>query len=194
LNIIYQTHVPVRICNKGEVSHIQFFTEIVMKDIITSDAIEGKIHIIRGHKVMLDRALAELYGIETKRLKEQVKRNIDRFPEDFMFELTKSERDNLRSHFATSSWGGSRYAPMAFTEQGVAMLSSVLNSERAIQVNIQIMRAFTMLRQMIFSHDELREKIEAMEKKYDGQFRIVFEAIKELLDIKSKPKKKIGFK
>lgn len=167
---------------------------MLMKEIMKSDAVLKKIHIIRGHKVMLDRDLAELYGIETKRLKEQVKRNSDRFPEDFMFELTKSERDNLRSQFATSSWGGSRYAPMAFTEQGVAMLASVLNSPRAIQVNIQIVRAFVHLRRMISSHEDLRKKIEAMEEKYDGQFRVVFEAIKELLDIKSKPTKKIGFK
>ena len=142
---------------------------------------------------MLDKDLAELYDVETKRLKEQVKRNIDRFPEDFMFELTKNEFDILRSHFATSRWGGIRYVPMAFTEQGVAMLSSVLNSKRAIQVNIQIMRAFTRLRQMVSSHIDLRKKIETMENKYDKQFRIVFDAIKELLKDESKPKKKIGF-
>lgn len=142
---------------------------------------------------MLDSDLAELYDVETKRLKEQVRRNSDRFPEDFMFELTKDEFDILRSHFATSRWGGIRYYPMAFSEQGVAMLSSVLNSKRAIQVNIQIMRAFTRLRQMVSSYEELRKKIEAMENKYDEQFRIVFEAIKELLRDESKPKKKIGF-
>lgn len=103
-----------------------------MKEIIPSERILSKIYLIRGMKVMLDKDLAELYDVETKRLKEQVKRNIERFPEDFMFELTKNEFDNLRSQFATSSWGGIRYMPMAFTEQGVAMLSSVLNSERAI--------------------------------------------------------------
>jgi len=165
-----------------------------MKEIIHSDVILSKIYYIRGHKVMLDRDLAELYGVETKRLKEQVKRNIDRFPDDFMFELTNKEFENLRSQIATSSWGGTRYPPMAFTEQGVAMLASVLNSDRAIKVNIQIVRAFVRLRQMISSHDDLRKKIEAMEKKYDEQFRIVFEAIKELLRIESHPKKKIGFK
>jgi hypothetical protein len=165
-----------------------------MDKLIPSDVILSKIYIIRGHKVMLDKDLAELYEVETKRLKEQVKRNIDRFPEDFMFELTKNEFDHLRSQFATSSWGGVRYVSMAFTEQGVAMLASVLSSGRAIQANIQIIRAFVRLRQMISSHEDLRKKIESMEKKYDEQFRIVFEAIKELLKIESNPKKKIGFK
>jgi phage regulator Rha-like protein len=165
-----------------------------MKEIIHSDVILSKIYYIRGHKVMLDRDLAELYKVETAQLKRQVRRNIDRFPDDFMFELTAVEFENLRCQIDTSSWGGTRYVPMAFTEQGVAMLSSVLNSERAIQVNIQIMRAFTKLRKMISSHEDLRRKIEAMEKKYDEQFRIVFEAIKELLRTEAHPKKKIGFK
>jgi len=165
-----------------------------MKDIIESDVIAGKIHVIRGQKVMLDRDLADLYEVETRVLNQAVSRNITRFPADFMFQLDDTEFKCLMSQFVISNRGGTRKLPYAFTEQGVAMLSTVLKSERAIQVNIQIMRAFTRLRQMISSHDELREKIEAMEKKYDGQFRIVFEAIKELLDIKSKPKKKIGFK
>jgi len=178
----------------GRCTVYTLFNGVVMKDIIKPDAIASKIHIIRGQKVMLDRDLAELYEVDTKQLKRQVRRNQERFPDDFMFSLTEDEFENLRCQFGTSSWGGSRYLSMAFTEQGVAMLSSVLNSKRAIQVNIQIMRAFTRLRQMISSHDELREKIEAMERKYDGQFRVVFEAIKELLDIKEKPKKKIGFK
>ena len=158
------------------------------------DAILNKIHIIRGQKVMLDRDLAELYGVETRVLNQSVSRNIIRFPADFMFQLDDTEFKNLISQFVISNRGGTRKLPYAFTEQGVAMLSSVLNSERAIQVNIQIMRAFTMLRQMISSHEDLRKKIEAMERKYDGQFRVVFEAIKELLDIKEKPGKKIGFK
>lgn len=162
-------------------------------EMLDSDLILSKIIIIRGHKVMLDKDLAELYGVETKRLKEQVKRNIGRFPDDFMFELTKSEFGNLRSHIATSRWGGTRYAPLAFTEQGVAMLASVLNSPRAIEVNIQIVRAFVKLRQMISSHDELRKKIEAMEDTYDGQFRLVFDAIRELIRVEQSPKKKIGF-
>ena len=164
-----------------------------MKETISSDMILCKIHYIRGHKVMLDKDLAELYGVETSQIKRQVRRNMDRFPGDFMFELSADEYENLRCHFGTSSWGGTRYMPMAFTEQGVAMLSSVLNSPRAIQVNIQIVRAFVLLRQMISSHEDLRKKIEAMEDKYDGQFRIVFDAIKELLRVESRTKKKIGF-
>ena len=142
---------------------------------------------------LMDRDLAELYHVETKVLKQAVRRNIRRFPSDFMFELTKEEFQNLRSQFVTSSWGGSRYVPMAFTEQGVAMLSSVLNSERAIQVNIQIMRAFNQLRKMMATHEDLKHKIEEMEKRYDEQFRIVFEAISQLLEVDEKPKKKIGY-
>ena len=124
----------------------------------------SKIYVIRGQKVMLDMDLAELYGVETKQLKRAVRRNEKRFPMDFMFELSQKEFENLRSNFGTSRWGGIRYAPMAFTEQGVAMLASVLNSPRAIQVNIQIVRAFVNLRQMISTHDDLRNKIESMEK------------------------------
>lgn len=157
------------------------------------ERITSKICLIRGQKVMLDRSLAELYGVKTKVLKQAVKRNIGRFPKDFMFELTKLEFDNLRSQIVTSSWGGTRYSPMAFTEQGVAMLSSVLNSDTAIKVNIQIIRAFTQLRQMLLTHKDLKKKIETMEKKYDQQFQIVFEAIKQLLEADAKPRKKIGF-
>ena len=157
------------------------------------ERITNKIYLIRNKKVMLDRDLAELYGVETKVLKQAVRRNIKRFPNDFMFELTKDEFENLRSQIVTSSWGGARYSPMAFTEQGVAMLSTVLKSDRAIQVNIQIMRAFTQLRQMLSTHKDLKRKIESMEKKYDQQFQVVFEAIKQLLTEEGKPKKKIGF-
>ena len=164
-----------------------------MTDLIPVENISSKIFVIRGHKVMIDRDLAELYGVETKRLKEQVRRNISRFPEDFMFVLTNQEVRNLRSQIATSSWGGTRYIPMAFTEQGVAMLSSVLNSERAVQVNIQIMRTFTRLRQMLASHEDLRQKVEDMESRYDEQFQVVFEAIKQLISEEEKPKQKIGF-
>ena len=142
---------------------------------------------------MLDRDLAELYDVETKILKRAVKRNIDRFPDDFMFGLNEKELKDLRCQFGTSSWGGTRYLPLAFTEQGVAMLSSVLRSKRAIQVNIQIMRAFSKLRELLSTHEDLKKKIEAMEKKYDQQFQIVFEAIKQLLETDSKPRKKIGF-
>lgn len=164
-----------------------------MTDLVPLEAITGKILLLRGVKVMLDRDLAELYGVETKVLKRQVRRNIDRFPDDFMFEMTPDEITNLRCHFGTSSWGGTRYLPMAFTEQGVAMLSSVLNSKRAIQVNIQIMRAFTKLRQMLATHDDLRRKIEDMEAKYDEQFRVVFEALRQLLKTEEQPERRIGF-
>ena len=123
-------------------------------------------------------------------LKQAVRRNIKRFPEDFMFKLSKQEVMNLRSQFVTSRWGGARYCPMAFTEQGVAMLSSVLNSERAVQVNIQIMRAFTRLRRMLADNEDLRRRIEEMEAKYDEQFRLVFEAIKQLLSEEEKPTRK----
>ena len=142
---------------------------------------------------MLDRDLAQLYGVETKVLNQSVRRNMKRFPADFMFTLTIQEVRNLRSQIVTSNRGGLRYLPMAFTEQGVAMLSSVLKSDRAIQVNIQIMRIFSQFRQMLSGHEELKKKIETIEKKYDKQFRIVFEAIKQLLKEDEKPKHKIGF-
>ena len=152
--------------------------------------------MIRGLKVMLDRDLAELYGVPTKRLKEQVRRNISRFPEDFMFELTNQEVRNLRSQFATSSWGGARYIPIAFTEQGVAMLSSVLHSKRAIEVNIAIMRAFVKMREIMATNKDFAEKLKIIEEKlaeHDDQFQVVFEAIKQLFTEEEKPKKKIGF-
>jgi hypothetical protein len=159
--------------------------------------IEKTILLIRGQKVMPDRDLAELYEIPTKALKQAVKRNIDRFPHDFMFVLTRQEFGDLRSQIVTSSspaWGGARYEPMVFTEQGVAMLSSVLRSKRAAQVNIEIMRAFVRLREMLTTHKDLKRKLAALEKKYDGQFKIVFEAIAELMTPPDDPpKKKIGF-
>jgi len=166
-----------------------------MTKLVPIERIASKIYLIRGIKVMLDRDLAELYNVETSLLKRAVRRNIDRFPSDFMFELTKTELANWRCQFGTSKSDkmGLRYKPMAFTEQGVAMLSSVLNSKRAIQVNIQIMRTFTQLRKMLSTHEDLKKKIESMEKKYDEQFQIVFEAIKQLLSEEDKPKKKIGF-
>ncbi len=165
-----------------------------MRQLIPSERIESKILLLRGKKVMLDRDLAALYGVPTRRLNEQVKRNRKRFPEDFMFQLSKKEFEILKSHFATSSWGGVRKLPYAFTEQGVAMLSSVLNSDRAIQVNIQIMRTFTKLREMLLTHRELRRKIEAMERKYDKRFRIVFKVLRSLLEPPTKKMKEIGFK
>src|SRR3989338_7599102 len=160
--------------------------------------IQQKICIIRGHKVMLDFDLALLYGVETKVLTQSVKRNIERFPEDFMFQLDGHEFECLRSQFVTSKKGrgGRRYLPYVCTEQGVAMSSSVLNSKRAIQVNIAIMRTFTKLREIMATHKELRQKIEAIEKKYDGQFQVVFTAIKELFGKFNEPEKskgKIGF-
>ncbi len=161
---------------------------------VLQEKIETKILFIRGLKVMLDKDLAKLYGVETKQLTRQVRRNILRFPSDFMFHLTVQEVTNLRCQFGTSSWGGQRYKPYVFTEQGIAMLSSVLNSERSIQVNIQIMRTFTKLRQLMATHEGLRRKIEEMEKKYDYQFKIVFDAIKQLLESpKHDSKKRIGF-
>jgi hypothetical protein len=164
-----------------------------MPNIVPIERVTEKIYLIRGMRVMLDRNLAKLYGVETKVFKQAVKRNINRFPEDFMFELTGDEFKNLRSQFVTSSWGGPRYVPMAFTEQGVAMLSSVLTSDRAVQVNIQIMRAFIKMRQMYISHEDLKKKIIVMERKYDKQFQIVFEAIKQLIEADEKPRRKIGY-
>ena len=148
---------------------------------------------------MIDRDLAELYEVETKVLNQAVKRNIDRFPADFMFPLNKQEADVLRSQFVTSrqdgtgQWGGRRYLPYVFTEQGVAMLSSVLNSKRAIQVNIQIVRTFTKLRELLTTNKDLREKIENMEKKYDKQLKAVFDVMKQLVIEEAKPKRRIGY-
>jgi len=162
--------------------------------IVAHEIIETKILIVRGKRVMLDSDLAALYGVETKYLVRQVQRNIDRFPDDFMFFLKGQEVVNLRCQFGTSRWGGRRTVPYVFTEQGVAMLSSVLGSKQAIHVNIQIMRTFTRLREMLASNDDLRRKIEAMEAKYDQQFEVVFDAIKQLLTPPSEePKRKIGF-
>lgn len=165
-----------------------------MKALVPIEMIEKKILLIRGHKAMLDSDLAVLYGVTTKRLNEQVRRNLRRFPEDFMFQLTPEEAESLRSQFATSKRGGRRYLPYAFTEQGVAMLSSVLNSERAIEVNILIMRAFVKLREMIASHKGLAKKLDELEKKYDAQFKIVFDAIRQLMATPEPKEKKIGFR
>ena len=165
-----------------------------MTELVPVERIFGKIFLIRETKVMLDRDLAELYGVETRVLKQAVRRNIKRFPSDFMFDLSYQEFRNLRSQFVMSSWGGVRHPPMAFTEQGVAMLSSVLRSDTAIQANIQIMRAFTRLRQMLMTHEDLRKKIEHMETKYDRNFKVVFDAIKQLMaPVDETGKKKIGF-
>jgi len=156
--------------------------------------VEQQILLVRGHKVMLSGDLAALYEVGPKVLNQAVKRNLERFPDDFMFQLTQEEYDNLKSQFVTSSWGGARRAsPYAFTEQGVAMLSSVLHSPRAIQVNIAVMRAFVKLRDILSSNRELSRKLDAMEKKYDVQFRAVFDAIRELMKPPEKPRPKIGF-
>lgn len=166
-----------------------------MKELILTERIESRIFQVRGKKVMLDSDLALLYGAETKVLIQAVKRNKSRFPEDFMFQLTKEEFITLRSQIVTSNRGGRRYLPYAFTEQGVAMLSSVLNSNRAILVNIHIMRAFVNLRRIGLTYVGLKRKIEAMERKYDKQFAIVFQAIKQLLEPPPpKEKKIIGFR
>ena len=166
-----------------------------MKSIIPAERIEQKIYFIRSQKVMFDSDLAELYGVETKQLKRQVRRNIRRFPDDFMFEMTRDEyREYLRCQNGTLKKGQhSKYLPYAFTENGVAMLSTVLNSERAIDVNIQIMRTFTKLRTMLATHADLKRKIESMEQKYDKQFKVVFNVIKKLLEEPPKDTKKIGF-
>ncbi len=166
---------------------------VTTKAIIPAERIERRILLICGQKVMLDADLAELYGVETKALNRAVRRNYNRFPADFMFQLTGEEFRNLRFHSGTSSWGGRRFRPHAFTEQGVAMLSSVLRSERAVQVNIAIMRAFVKLREMLASHADLARKLEEMEKKYDAQFKVVFDAIRELMSPKMPPRRRIGF-
>lgn len=155
--------------------------------------VEGKIFVIRGHNVMLDAHLAELYGVTTRALNRAVRRNLERFPEDFAFLLTPEEAGNLMYQFGTSSWGGRRKLPFAFTEQGVAMLSSVLNSSRAIKVNIQIMRAFIRLRGFHISLKDLRSEVLILKQKYDKNFSIVFDAIERLFDGPKRPFKIKGF-
>jgi hypothetical protein len=165
-----------------------------MKALVPVELIENKIYLIRGQKVMLDRDLAELYGVETRVLNQAVRRNMDRFPDDFLFSLTREEIMNL-SQFVISSALKIKHAPnvFVFTEQGVAMLSSVLHSKRAAQVNIAIMRTFVKLREMISSHKDLARKLEDLEKKYDMQFKVVFDAIRQLMATPEPRQKKIGF-
>ncbi len=165
------------------------------KTVVPRERITESILWLRGQKVMLSHDLALLYGVETKVLVQAVKRNAERFPDDFVFQLTKPEDTNLKSQFVTSSWGGARRAlPYAFTEQGVAMLSSVLRSPRAVQVNIEIMRAFVRLRQLLTSNVELARKLALLESKYDAQFKMVFDAIRELMKPPEPGKKRpIGF-
>jgi hypothetical protein len=181
---------------------ITFTNEIedMSKEIlIPDDIITSKIYWIREQKIMLDKDLAELYAVETKQLKRQVRRNRERFPEDFMFELNQQEFDNLRSQFGTSNWGGTRYVPMAFTEQGVAMLSSVLNSPTAIKVNIQIIRVFTKIREMLTDTLSMKLEIEEIKKKLSNHTKnieLVFNYLDELIDKKenTESRKKIGYK
>ncbi|MBP1697247.1 MAG: hypothetical protein H6Q41_2435 [Deltaproteobacteria bacterium] len=161
---------------------------------IPAERIEKAIVLVRGQKVMLDRDLAELYGVTTGNLNKAVKRNLDRFPPDFMFQLKQEEYESLRFQFGILKKGQhSKYLPYAFTEQGVAMLSSVLRSKRAVHVNIEIMRAFVRLRQFLSAHKELKQKLEEMEMKYDEQFQVVFEAIRQLMTPPDPPRKRIGF-
>jgi hypothetical protein len=167
------------------------------KLILKEDSIINRIYLIRGMKVMLDSDLAELYDVETKRINEQVKRNLSRFPDDFMFQLNETEFENLRSQFATSSWGGRRTLPYVFTEHGVLMLSSVLNSPRAIEVNIQIMRVFVRIRTAISENQALLKKIEQLEQhtqQNSEDIQYVFSVVKELIQKKKEPRKPIGFK
>lgn len=170
------------------------------KEIVPLEDILSKIYHIRNQKILLDSDLAILYGVETKVLVQAVKRNIDRFPEDFMFQLTKQEFQSLRSQFVTSNRGGRRYSPYAFTEQGIAMLSSVLNSERAVKTNITIMRAFVRMRIFLQSTDNLARKLKRLEKETKEKFTqqqeqisLIFEAIKQLMKEDEKPKRRIGY-
>jgi hypothetical protein len=166
--------------------------------VVPAERIEQAILLIRGQKVLLDRDLAELYGVTTKVLNQAVRRNRKRFPEDFMFQLTKEEFENWRSQFVTSNLTakmGLRRRPYAFTEQGVAMLSSVLNSERAIEVNISIMRAFVRMREFLSAHKDLARRLDELERKYDSQFKVVFEAIRQLMSPPvPPPRRRIGFR
>ncbi len=168
-----------------------------MQTLLSEELIISKIYLIRNRKVMLDKDLAELYNVETKAFNQAVKRNMQRFPPDFLFQLTPKEYENLRSQIVTSSWGGSRYVPYAFTEQGVAMLSSVLKSETAIQVNIQIVRLFTKMRELILGNKEVLLKLADLEKKVNASeddIKIIFNYLRELLQPPSPPRNKIGFK
>jgi len=168
-----------------------------MNDLISNKEIISQIFFIRGTKVMLDTDLAMLYDVNTKVLNQAVKRNTDRFPEDFMFQLTETEYENLRSHIVTLETGKGKhrkYLPYAFTEQGVAMLSGILRSKKAILVNIAIMRAFVKMRELIDENEELKKKLDLLEAKYDKQFHIVFEAMKQLVQKENEPREPVGFK
>jgi len=171
--------------------------ELQKENIISEELVTKKIYLIRGQNIMLDKDLAELYGVDTKQLKRQVRRNAKRFPVDFFFQLTKEEVSGLRSQIGTSSRGGTRYLPFAFTEQGVAMLSTVLNSERAIMVNIEIIRIFIRMRKLIASNKEILHKLEKIETKlggYDEDISLIFEQLKRMLNPLQPARKRIGFR
>ena len=168
-----------------------------MSAVFPSERIEKTILLLRGHKIILDRDLAAMYGVSTRDLNKAVSRNLDRFPDDFMLQLTRPEFNDLKFQFGTSSWGGTRKLPRAFTEQGIAMLSSVLRSKRAIHVNIAIMRAFVKLREFAASHKTLATKLEQLERKvggHDGQIRSLFDAIRQLMEPPTPKSRRIGFK
>ena len=168
-----------------------------MSAVFPSERIEQTILLLRGHKIILDRDLAAMYGVSTRDLNKAVSRNLDRFPDDFMLQLTRSEFNDLKFQFGTSSWGGTRKLPRAFTEQGIAMLSSVLRSKQAIHVNIAIMRAFVKLREFAASHKTLATKLEQLERKvggHDGQIRSLFDAIRQLMEPPTPKSRRIGFK
>ncbi|HMK27650.1 MAG TPA: ORF6N domain-containing protein [Chitinophagaceae bacterium] len=164
---------------------------------IPDELVMNKIYLIRGQKVMLDKDLAELYAVETRILNQAIRRNTDRFPEDFMFRLTAAEFEILRSQFVISSWGGVRYLPLAFTEQGVSMLSGVLNSETAIRVHIQIIRVFAKMRELLLTHKDILLQLEKIEKKltgHDEDIKLIFQYLKQLLNPPQPPRRKIGFR
>ena len=165
------------------------------RGLVPTEQVSNLIHVVRGHRVIIDSDLARLYGVATKRVNEQVKRNQARFPDDFAFRLAADEWAGLRSQMATSNVGrgGSRYAPLVFTEHGAVMLASVLNSRIAVATSVQVVRAFVRLRSVLAANADLARKITAMEAKYDGQFRVVFEAIRELMEPPVPPRKRIGF-
>jgi hypothetical protein len=168
-----------------------------MSAVFPSERIEQTILLLRGHKIILDRDLAAMYGVSTRDLNKSVSRNLDRFPDDFMLQLTRAEFNDLKFQFGTSSWGGTRKLPRAFTEQGIAMLSSVLRSKRAIHVNIAIMRAFVKLREFAATHKTLATKLEQLERKvgvHDGQIRSLFDAIRQLMEPPTPKSRRIGFK
>lgn len=161
--------------------------------LIPADRIEQAILMIRGQKVMLDSDLAAIYGVTTKRLNQQFRRNSERFPEDFAFELSTEEFENLRLQFATSSWGGRRHAPIAFTEHGAVMLASILNSPAAIETSVQVVRTFIKLRELLIAHKDLGRRLDELEAKYDKQFAVVFDAIRKLMTPPKQKPREMGY-